>query len=270
MVGKDKYVVVKFYTRWCGYCRIMAPEYDKLVDIVKEKREDVIVARLEGSINEDISMIYEIFSFPKVVLFYPGSVDIRSNFRGQRLAPVMFSWIEQNAPKIEKQNLKMLEGEPVKAADSLVEVEKNLRNLDKTKAYDLQDAIGSGKNATGEIEFLKIEMLNMKNRIINLEKDIEDLKNSTRKMANYNFDKINYDDENNEFKANNITQDDLAMKLKLIKEKKRLAEGFFDKINTFDVFVYIGIILLLIAAVITIKKILFKKNKGVSNDHVKV
>ena len=32
IVGKEKYVVVKFYTKWCRYCRIMAPEYEKLYE----------------------------------------------------------------------------------------------------------------------------------------------------------------------------------------------------------------------------------------------
>lgn len=249
----------------------MAPEYDKLVDIVKEKREDVIIARLEGSLNEDISLIFEIFSFPKIVMFYPGSVDIRSNFRGQRMASVLFTWIEQNAPKLEKQNLKMLQDENTNNSASLDEVEK-IRNFNKTLAYDLEDAVHSGKNYTGEIEFLKIEMLNMKNRIINLEKDIEDLKNHTINSKN-NQEKNNQNDMDINFNSNktNFSEEDLAMKLKLIKEKKRLTEGFFDKISSFDIFIYFGIVLILIAAIITIKKILFKRNKNnFSNDHVKV
>lgn len=258
----------------------MAPEYDKLVDLVKEKkRDDVVIARLEGSINEDISMIYEIFSFPRIVMFFPGSVDIRSNFRGQRVVQALFGWVEQNAQKIEKQKLKMLESDeaqPKSAVKAALDdkIEKNLKSLNKTKAYDLEEAVGFGKNATGEIEFLKIEMLNMKNRIINLEKDIEELKNNTLSLV---YDKVKNDKvildagENLDLNSSRSTQEDLAMKLKLVKEKKRMAEGFFDKISTFDIFVYFGIVLFLIALVITIKKILFKKSKNnVANDHAKV
>ena len=242
----------------------MAPEYEKLIDIVKEKRDDVIVARLEGSVNEDISIIYEIFSFPKIVMFYPGSVDIKSNFGGQRLASVLFNWIEKN-PKIEKQKLKMLEEEKPEVLGALNNVEKMINNLNRTKVYDLEDAINSGKNYTGEMDFLKIEMLNMKNRIINLEKDIEELKN-------HSINLVDNDNKKADFDNSNINQEDLAIKSKMIKEKKKMGNlSIFDNITTFDIFIYVGIVLFIIAAVITIKKILFKKNKSnISNDHAKV
>lgn len=236
----------------------MAPEYEKLVDIIKEKREDVIVARLDGTVNEDISIIYEIFSFPKVVLFYPGSVDIRSNFRGQRMSSVMLKWIEQNAPKIEKK-LEYLEEPKKETKDEIA-----IKVANKTKSYDLEDAVNSAKNVTGEVEFLKIEMLNMKNRIINLEKEIEELKNHT-------INEINLKKNHTNDTLNNLSQEELSMRLKMIKDKKKMGEGLFDKITAFDIILYLGILLFIIGAIVTIKKILFKKSKSViANDHAKV
>lgn len=256
----------------------MSPEYDKLVDIMKEKRDDVLVARLEGGMNEDITMIYEIFSFPKIVLFYPGSVDIRSSFRGQRIAPVMQAWIEQNAPRLEKklkyldsekQERKEKEREKERIKDS--ESQKNRKVVNKTQTYDLEDAIDAAKNQnfTGEIEFLKIELLNMKNRVVNLEKDLEEFKNYTRSLA-ITSTQTNVQEEiqHEEHEENN---EDVAKKLKMIKDKKKKGEGFFDKLTTFDLFIYGGIVLFLIGTIITIKKIVFKKGKNLlSNEHAKV
>jgi len=257
----------------------MSPEYDKLVDTMKEKRDDVLVARLEGGMNEDITMIYEIFSFPKVALFYPGSVDIRSSFRGQRVAPVMQAWIEQNAPRVEKK-LKYLENEnkqdkkdkergKVKERSKDAEVPINRRSINKTKAYDLEDAIDTAKdqNITGELENLKIEMLNMKNRIINLDKDFEDFKNYTRNLS-ITSAKPDYRVE----AEHGENKDDIANKLKMIKDKKKKkVEGFFDNITSFDLILYGAIICFLVGTVITIKKIVFKKSKGLlTNDHEKV
>lgn len=252
----------------------MSPEYDKLVDIMKEKRDDVLVARLEGGVNEDITMIYEIFSFPKVVLFYPGSVDIRSNFRGQRIAPVMQAWIEQNAPRLEKklkyldnekqQDKKEKEKEKIKEPEAPV----NRKAIYKTKTYDLEESIDTAKNQnlTGEIEFLKIEMLNMKNRIINHEKDLEEFKNYTRSLSITKTEpdkKVKVDREEN--------KEDIANKLKMIKEKKKKGEGFFDKITNFDLILYGAIICFLVGTVITVKKIMFKKSKGLlASEHAKV
>lgn len=258
----------------------MSPEYDKLVDTMKEKREDVLIARLEGGMNEDITMIYEIFSFPKVVLFYPGSVDIRSSFRGQRIAPVMQAWIEQNAPKLEKKlkhldsekqdkKQKEKEKEKEKAKDS--EAQKNRKAFDKAKSYDLEEAVDTAKdkNITGELEFMKIEMLNMKNRIVNFEKDLEDFKNYTRSLPITSaVPNVADETQHGEQEEN---KEDVAKKLKMIKEKKKKGEGFFDKITSFDLFLYGAIILFLIGTVITIKKIVFKKGMGLlTSEHAKV
>jgi len=57
----------------------------------------------------------------------------------------------------------------------------------------------------------------------------------------------------------------------MIKDKKKKGEGFFDKMTTFDLLIYGGIILLLIGTIITVKKIVFKKGKGLLNsEHAKV
>jgi len=287
----------------------MHPEYDKLNDIMKDTRDDVIIARLEGSINEDITLIYEIFSFPKIVLYHPGSVDIKGSFRGQRIAPVMQSWIEQNAPRLEKK-LKYLDEDKSNNKENIKNVkkenekklEKNDNNnnrkdkSEKNKTYDLED-VDTKKNInnndnnkyTGEVEFLKNEILNMKNRVVNIEKDIEELKNLTAKNfeiinRNTNINNNKIINSNSNDKANNLhlenegsakeennTPEEFALKLKMIKDKKKKGEGFFDKMTTFDAIIYVGIILFLVGTVITIKKIVFKNGKAfLTSEHVKV
>jgi len=241
---------------------------------MKEKREDVLIARLEGGANEDITMIYEIFSFPKVVLFYPGSVDIRSSFRGQRIAQVMQAWIEQNAPKIEKklkymdgekQDKKEKEKEKERSYDS--EEQKSRKIFNKSKSYDLEDVVHNAKNQniTSELEFLKVEMLNMKNRIVNFEKDIEEFKNYTQSLS------ITSTKHDIEIEGNQADDEDVANKLKMIKQKKKKVEGFFDKITTFDLFIYGAIILFLIGTIIVVKRIMFKNTKSLlTSEHAKV
>ena len=29
-IGKDKYVIVEFFTKWCFYCKLLFPEYEKI------------------------------------------------------------------------------------------------------------------------------------------------------------------------------------------------------------------------------------------------
>lgn len=256
---------------------MMAPEYDKLAEEYKTKRDDVLIARLEGSLNEDISMIYEIFSFPRVIMFFPGSIDIKNAFRGQRVASIIDSWIDTNAPRIQK-NLKMLVDDkdlnkPNNVADSNNNIDKALSNninnnhsTNANKKYDLEEEVLKGKNNSlnnnnlpQELEFIKIEMLNLKNKVINLEHEVEILKNRTKDYASGNS--RDNGSESNEDKIKN---------LKIIGQIKKFGEGFFDKLTLLDILFYIGIFSVIIGAVITIKKVILKKKGIVSNDHEKV
>jgi hypothetical protein len=298
----------------------MHPEYDKLNDIIKETRDDVIIARLEGSINEDITLIYDIFSFPKIVLYHPGSVDIKGSFKGQRIAQVMQSWIEKNAPRIEKKLKYLDEVKPNNKKENIQDNE-NIKNVkrenetkintyeqfnnrnkpEKDKSLDHENNPDAKKNIfnvdsrfTFEVEFLKNEMMNIKNGIINVEKDIQELKDLTTKnietfklnskienekntkkldakIKNYlQEDKENSLDKEDLINENN-TPEEVALKLKMIKDKKKKGEGFFDKITKFNAMIYLGIILFLVGSVITIKKILFKNGKGFfSSEHIKI
>lgn len=95
-VGKDKYVIVKFYTKWCKFCKILSPEYEKVIDELKSKNSDIVVARLEGEDNnKSLLLKYGIDSFPQVVLFYPGDSDIGSILHSHdRNVRSIINWIE--------------------------------------------------------------------------------------------------------------------------------------------------------------------------------
>lgn len=97
-VGQNQYVMVKFFTTWCKYCRIMAPAYDKLFEIMKETRKDIVIARLESDANSEITDSYDIHSFPKVVLFGPNNQQIYLYYEGERSVSEMMNWLNRVAP----------------------------------------------------------------------------------------------------------------------------------------------------------------------------
>lgn len=109
-VGQNNYVFVKFYTTWCKYCRIMSPAYDKLYELIKETRKDIVIARLESDANSEVTDSYDIHSFPKLVLFGPNNQQIFMYYEGERSVSEMINWLNRVAPPIvvEKpaQNLK--------------------------------------------------------------------------------------------------------------------------------------------------------------------
>lgn len=93
-IGKNQFVLVKFYTTWCKFCRLIAPEYEILIDKVKESRTDILIARINSEANSSISRNYGISSFPQLVLFAPEDKDIYLIYSSNdRKASAIFGWL---------------------------------------------------------------------------------------------------------------------------------------------------------------------------------
>ena len=137
--GQKKYVLVKFFTKWCVYCCLLSPEYDKLAEKLYQTRNDVIIARLEAGANDITANKYVINQFPIVALFHPGSKKIHSVYQGERECDHMANWIEQLCPKIEikeeKNNNKKEESN-----NENLQIDINLIN-NKTELTDKKDYI---------------------------------------------------------------------------------------------------------------------------------
>lgn len=140
----------------------MSPEYDKLFDYYTNRRNDLVISRIEGSINEAISLKYGIYSFPVVALFKPDDIRIYGVYQGKRELKDFVSWIEKFAPPL-THTVQHIENKPEKV--------------------DLVDSVNSKKihmtEVTDEFDFVKRELLSMKNKIDKLENELANVKNLT-------------------------------------------------------------------------------------------
>ena len=62
-------ILVDFWAAWCGPCRLVAPEIDKLAE---KYAGSVEVVKLDVDANPHTAMHYGIMSIPTVALFAPG------------------------------------------------------------------------------------------------------------------------------------------------------------------------------------------------------
>jgi thioredoxin 1 len=69
VLKSDRPVIVDFWAEWCGPCRLVAPEIEKLAEKYAGK---VDVLKLDVDANPHIPGHYGIMSIPTVAYFSPG------------------------------------------------------------------------------------------------------------------------------------------------------------------------------------------------------
>lgn len=69
-MGSDKPVVVDFWAVWCGPCRMVSPEMEKLA----AKYDGTIqVVKVDVDANPVLSQAFNIMSIPTIAFFRPGT-----------------------------------------------------------------------------------------------------------------------------------------------------------------------------------------------------
>lgn len=71
VINSEKPVLVDFWAVWCGPCKLIAPEVEKLAE---EKQSELKVGKLNVDDNRDIAIKYGINSIPTLLLFKNGEV----------------------------------------------------------------------------------------------------------------------------------------------------------------------------------------------------
>ncbi len=69
VLHSDKPVVVDFWAAWCGPCKLVAPEIDKLAE---KYAGAVEVVKVDVDANPQISQAFNIMSIPTIAFFKPG------------------------------------------------------------------------------------------------------------------------------------------------------------------------------------------------------
>lgn len=92
VIGKDKDVFVEFYAPWCGHCKRLAPEYEKVGEAFKEV-DSVIIAKVDATENDTPE---DIKGFPTLI-FYPKGKTEGVKYSGDRKQEAIIEYIKENA-----------------------------------------------------------------------------------------------------------------------------------------------------------------------------
>jgi len=64
----DKNVLVEFYAPWCGHCKKLAPDYDKVASIFASE-PDVVIAKMDSTEHKTKSGEYGVSGYPTLKWF---------------------------------------------------------------------------------------------------------------------------------------------------------------------------------------------------------
>ncbi|KAJ4726028.1 Protein disulfide-isomerase [Melia azedarach] len=127
-IENHKFVMVEFYAPWCGHCQALAPEYAAAATELKAANEDVVLAKVDATEENDLAQEYDVQGFPTIYFFADGE---RKAYNGARTKDAIVTWIKKKI------------GPGIYNITTLDEAERILTSEDKVVLGYLNSLMGS-------------------------------------------------------------------------------------------------------------------------------
>lgn len=83
-ITSNPLVLAEFFAPWCGYCKMLGPEYSKASDILKETNPNIKLAQIDCVEEEQLCQEFQIKGYPTLKIFREGAGV--SDYEGPREA----------------------------------------------------------------------------------------------------------------------------------------------------------------------------------------
>jgi protein disulfide-isomerase A6 len=98
VIDGSKPAFVEFYAPWCGHCKRLEPEYEKVGEAFANS-PDVIVAKVDADAHKDLAGEFGVRGYPTLKFFPKGwrkGMEVQ-NYDGERTADAIINYIKDNA-----------------------------------------------------------------------------------------------------------------------------------------------------------------------------
>jgi protein disulfide-isomerase A6 len=96
VLDKSKNVLVEFYAPWCGHCKRLAPDYDKVGKIFANDA-DVVIAKIDADANKAAGGKYGVTGFPTLKWFGKDSKETPEPYEAARDVQSFVDFVNQKA-----------------------------------------------------------------------------------------------------------------------------------------------------------------------------
>lgn len=85
---------VKFFAPWCGHCKKMGPDWEKLAEKLSNTHKDVMIADVDCTVDKDICSNHNVEGFPTLKYFMPNDESGDDYSGNDRSFSGLTTWVE--------------------------------------------------------------------------------------------------------------------------------------------------------------------------------
>jgi protein disulfide-isomerase A6 len=83
VIKSQKSVLVEFYAPWCGHCKRLAPEWEKLAKAFSNE-QNVVIAKVDATGSQELAARYQVSGYPTLIFFSATDKDVPEPYDGGR------------------------------------------------------------------------------------------------------------------------------------------------------------------------------------------